>query len=206
MQEAGIRRGFHSAMIPASTRISPLLTRTYILKFPDMSSKNISNDTKSVNGGLTHFDEGGQAHMVDVGAKAETHRVAIASGVILMKPTTWAVITSGTAKKGDVLGIARIAAIMGAKRTADLIPLCHPLALTRVAVEFTTNEVESSIMCNAQVETYGKTGVEMEALTAVQIGLLTIYDMCKAIDRGMTITEVRVMEKLGGKSGHWKSE
>jgi cyclic pyranopterin phosphate synthase len=117
-----------------------------------------------------------------------------------------AVITSGSAKKGDVLGIARIAAIMGAKRTADLIPLCHPLALTRVAVEFTTNDAESSIMCNAQVETYGKTGVEMEALTAVQIGLLTIYDMCKAIDRGMTITDVRVMEKLGGKSGHWKSE
>jgi cyclic pyranopterin monophosphate synthase len=171
-----------------------------------MSSKKLSNDTKSDNGGLTHFDEGGQAHMVDVGAKAETHRIATASGVILMKPTTLAVITSGSAKKGDVLGIARIAAIMGAKRTADLIPLCHPLALTRVAVEFTTNDADSSIMCNAQVETYGKTGVEMEALTAVQIGLLTIYDMCKAIDRGMTITEVRVMEKLGGKSGHWKSE
>ena len=171
-----------------------------------MSSKKISHDTQSDNGGLTHFDEGGQAHMVDVGAKAETHRVAIASGVILMKPTTLAVITSGTAKKGDVQGIARIAAIMGAKRTADLIPLCHPLALTRVTVEFTINEAESSIMCNAQVETYGKTGVEMEALTAVQIGLLTIYDMCKAIDRGMTITDVRVMEKLGGKSGHWKTE
>ena len=171
-----------------------------------MSSKKLSTDMKSDNGGLTHFDEGGQAHMVDVGAKAENHRVAIASGVILMKPQTLAVITSGTAKKGDVLGIARIAAIMGAKRTADLIPLCHPLALTRVAVEFTTNDAESSIMCNAQVETYGKTGVEMEALTAVQIGLLTIYDMCKAIDRGMTITDVRVMEKQGGKSGHWKVE
>ncbi len=171
-----------------------------------MSSKKIANDMKSDNGGLTHFDEGGQAHMVDVGAKTETHRVAIASGVILMKPQTLAVITSGTAKKGDVLGIARIAAVMGAKRTADLIPLCHPLALTRVAVEFTTNDAESSIMCNAQVETYGKTGVEMEALTAVQIGLLTIYDMCKAIDRGMTITDVRVMEKQGGKSGHWKVE
>ena len=116
-----------------------------------MSSKKLSNDTKSDNGGLTHFDEGGQAHMVDVGAKAETHRIATASGVILMKPTTLAVITSGSAKKGDVLGIARIAAIMGAKRTADLIPLCHPLALTRVAVEFTTNDADSIIMCNAQV-------------------------------------------------------
>jgi cyclic pyranopterin phosphate synthase len=105
-----------------------------------------------------------------------------------------------------VLGIARIAAIMGAKRTADLIPLCHPLALTRVAVEFTSNDADASVMCNAQVETYGKTGVEMEALTAVQIGLLTIYDMCKAIDRGMVISDVRVMEKLGGKSGHWKTE
>jgi cyclic pyranopterin phosphate synthase len=171
-----------------------------------MSSKKTSHDTPTNNGGLTHFDEGGQAHMVDVGSKAETHRVATASGMIFMKPQTLAVITSGTAKKGDVLGIARIAAIMGAKRTADLIPLCHPLALTRVAVEFTTNDAESSIMCNALVETYGKTGVEMEALTAVQIGLLTIYDMCKAIDRGMTITDVRVMEKMGGKSGHWKTE
>ena len=158
------------------------------------------------NGGLTHFDDGGRAHMVDVGSKAETHRIAIASGLIRMKPQTLAVITSGTAKKGDVLGIARIAAIMGAKRTADLIPLCHPLALTRVAVEFTINDADASVMCNAQVETYGKTGVEMEALTAVQIGLLTIYDMCKAIDRGMVISDVRVMEKLGGKSGHWKTE
>ncbi|MEK0429229.1 MAG: molybdenum cofactor biosynthesis protein [Pseudomonadota bacterium] len=168
------------------------------------SEKNIP---PSVNhGGLTHFDDGGRAHMVDVGSKAETHRIAIASGLIRMKPQTLAVITSGTAKKGDVLGIARIAAIMGAKRTADLIPLCHPLALTRVAVEFTINDADASVMCNAQVETYGKTGVEMEALTAVQIGLLTIYDMCKAIDRGMVISDVRVMEKLGGKSGHWKTE
>jgi cyclic pyranopterin phosphate synthase len=170
-----------------------------------MSSEKSSHPSAH-HGGLTHFDEGGQAHMVDVGGKAETHRIAIASGVIRMKPQTLAVITSGTAKKGDVLGIARIAAIMGAKRTADLIPLCHPLALTRVAVEFTTDEADASVMCNAQVETYGKTGVEMEALTAVQIGLLTIYDMCKAIDRGMVISDVRVMEKLGGKSGHWKTE
>jgi cyclic pyranopterin phosphate synthase len=123
-----------------------------------------------------------------------------------MKPQTLAIITSGTAKKGDVLGIARIAAIMAAKRTSDLIPLCHPLALTRVAVEFTIIESDDSIMCNAQVETYGKTGVEMEALTAVQVGLLTIYDMCKAVDRGMVMTDIRVMEKQGGKSGHWKVE
>ena len=158
------------------------------------------------NGGLTHFDATGQAHMVDVGAKNETHRVAIASGVIRMLPQTLAIITSGTAKKGDVLGIARIAAIMAAKRTSDLIPLCHPLALTRVSVEFTIEEADASIMCNAQVETYGKTGVEMEALTAVQVGLLTIYDMCKAVDRGMVMSDIRVMEKQGGKSGHWKVE
>ena len=171
-----------------------------------MSSSHPSPNPADDNGGLTHFDATGQAHMVDVGAKNDTHRVAIASGIIRMKPQTLAVITSGTAKKGDVLGIARIAAIMGAKRTADLIPLCHPLALTRVAVEFTINDADASVMCNAQVETYGKTGVEMEALTAVQIGLLTIYDMCKAVDRGMVISDVRVMEKLGGKSGHWKTE
>ena len=140
--------------------------------------------------------------MVDVGAKNETHRVAIASGVIRMLPQTLAIITSGTAKKGDVLGIARIAAIMAAKRTSDLIPLCHPLALTRVSVEFTIEEADASIMCNAQVETYGKTGVEMEALTAVQVGLLTIYDMCKAVDRGMVMSDIRVMVKQGGKSGH----
>lgn len=158
------------------------------------------------NGGLTHFDSSGQAHMVDVGAKNETHRLAIASGVIRMLPQTLAIITSGTAKKGDVLGIARIAAIMAAKRTSDLLPLCHPLALTRVAVEFTIEEADASIMCNAQVETYGKTGVEMEALTAVQVGLLTIYDMCKAVDRGMVMSDIRVMEKQGGKSGHWKVE
>lgn len=169
-----------------------------------MNSENKSQHPASDNGGLTHFDEGGQAHMVNVGAKTETHRVAIASGLIRMKPQTLAVITSGTATKGDVLGIARIAAIMAAKRTADLIPLCHPLALTRVAVEFTINDADSSIMCNTQVETYGKTGVEMEALTAVQVGLLTIYDMCKAIDRGMVMTDIRVMEKHGGKSGSWK--
>ena len=153
--------------------------------------------------GLTHFDTSGQAHMVDVGAKQETHRIALAGGTIRMKPDTLAVIQSGNAKKGDVLGIARIAAIMAAKRTSDLIPLCHPLALTRVTVEFTVDEARAAVNCTAQVETYGKTGVEMEALTAVQVGLLTIYDMCKAIDRGMVMTDVRVLEKHGGKSGDW---
>ena len=154
---------------------------------------------------LTHFDAAGQAHMVDVGAKAETHRIAVATGSIRMKPETLALILSGTAKKGDVLGIARIAAIMASKRTADLVPLCHPLALTRVAVDFTTDEPNNAVHCRAQVETYGKTGVEMEALTAVQVGLLTVYDMCKAVDRGMVMTDIRVTEKAGGKSGDWKA-
>lgn len=143
--------------------------------------------------------------MVDVGAKAETHRIAVATGSIRMKPETLALILSGTAKKGDVLGIARIAAIMASKRTADLVPLCHPLALTRVAVDFTTDEPSNTVHCRAQVETYGKTGVEMEALTAVQVGLLTVYDMCKAADRGMVMTDIRVTEKAGGKSGDWKA-
>jgi cyclic pyranopterin phosphate synthase len=154
---------------------------------------------------LTHFDATGQAHMVDVGAKAETHRIALATGSIRMKPETLALILSGTAKKGDVLGIARIAAIMASKRTSDLIPLCHPLALTRVTVDFETDEATASVHCKAQVETHGKTGVEMEALTAVQIGLLTIYDMCKAADRGMVMSNIRVMEKHGGKSGDWSA-
>lgn len=156
-----------------------------------------------MNNGLTHFDIAGQAHMVDVGAKDETHRIARAGGSIVMKPETLAIIQSGSAKKGDVLGIARIAAIMGAKRTSDLVPLCHPLALTRVAVEFEVDASTSSITCSAQVETVGKTGVEMEALTAVQVALLTIYDMCKAVDRGMVMTNIRVLEKHGGKSGDW---
>jgi cyclic pyranopterin monophosphate synthase len=154
---------------------------------------------------LTHFDTTGQAHMVDVGAKQETHRTAVAAGSIRMKPETLAIILAGSAKKGDVLGIARIAAIMGAKRTSDLVPLCHPLALTRVTVDFTTDEANSSVHCTAQVETYGKTGVEMEALTAVQVGLLTVYDMCKAVDRGMVMSNIRVMEKHGGKSGDWSA-
>lgn len=152
---------------------------------------------------LTHFDTEGQAHMVDVSAKAETHRVARAAGRIRMQPATLALIAQGTAKKGDVLGVARIAAIQGAKRTADLIPLCHPLPITRVAVEFELDEAASAVVCSAQVETLGRTGVEMEALTAVQIGLLTIYDMCKAADRGMVMEQIRVLEKQGGKSGAW---
>ena len=152
---------------------------------------------------LTHFDSHGQAHMVDVSAKAETHRIARASGVIRMLPATFALIRQGTAKKGDVLGVARIAAIQGAKRTADLVPLCHPLPITRVAVEFELDAERSLVRCTAQVETLGRTGVEMEALTAVQVGLLTVYDMCKAADRGMVIDCVRVLEKHGGKSGDW---
>jgi cyclic pyranopterin phosphate synthase len=152
------------------------------------------------NGGLTHFDQGGQAHMVDVGGKNQTHRVALATGVIRMQPATLAIIESGTAKKGDVLGIARIAAIMAAKRTGELIPLCHPLALTHVSVEFETDASSASVRCTARVETYGKTGVEMEALTAVQVGLLTVYDMCKAVDKSMVMTDICVTEKRGGKS------
>ncbi|MGI4720658.1 MAG: cyclic pyranopterin monophosphate synthase MoaC [Janthinobacterium lividum] len=153
--------------------------------------------------GLTHFDSTGQAHMVDVGAKQDTHRTAVAAGTIRMRPETLALIQSGTAKKGDVIGIARIAAIMASKRTSDLVPLCHPLPITRVTVDFEIDEAASSVHCRAQVETIGKTGVEMEALTAVQVGLLTIYDMCKAVDRGMVMTNVRVLEKHGGKSGDW---
>jgi len=155
---------------------------------------------------LTHFDATGQAHMVDVGAKNETHRIAVAAGTIRMQPATLELVKSGTAKKGDVLGVARIAAIMAAKRTSDLVPLCHPLALTRVAVDFEVDEAANAVHCRAQVETYGKTGVEMEALTSVQVGLLTIYDMCKAVDRGMVMTNIRVLEKHGGKSGDWTAD
>ncbi|MCX7264064.1 MAG: cyclic pyranopterin monophosphate synthase MoaC [Betaproteobacteria bacterium] len=154
---------------------------------------------------LTHFDGHGQAHMVDVGAKAATHRIAVATGCIQMQPETMALVLSGSAKKGDVLGIARIAGIQGAKRTSDLIPLCHPLALTRVALVFDIpkDSAVPTVVCTATAETVGPTGVEMEALTAVQVALLTIYDMCKAVDRGMTITNVKLLEKHGGKSGHW---
>jgi cyclic pyranopterin monophosphate synthase len=155
---------------------------------------------------LTHFDSQGQAHMVDVSAKAETHRIARASGVIRMQPATLALIEAGTAKKGDVIGVARIAAIQAAKRTSELIPLCHPLPITRVAVEFEIEAAANRVRCTAQVETLGRTGVEMEALTAVQVGLLTIYDMCKAADRGMVMGEIRVLEKHGGKSGDWVAD
>ena len=150
---------------------------------------------------LTHFDAQGQAHMVDVAAKAATHRIAVAMGRIEMLPDTLRLIESGTAKKGDVLGIARIAGIQAAKKTSDLIPLCHPLALTRVALGFEVDTAASHVTCQATVETVGPTGVEMEALTAVQVALLTIYDMVKAVDRGMTITDVKLLEKHGGKSG-----
>jgi cyclic pyranopterin phosphate synthase len=150
---------------------------------------------------LTHFDAAGQAHMVDIADKAVTRRVAIAAGSIRMQPATLERVRDGSAAKGDVLGVARIAAIQGAKRTADLIPLCHPIALTRVTVEFSIDETHASVHCRAQAECDGRTGVEMEALTAVQVGLLTIYDMVKAVDRGMVITDVRLLEKHGGKSG-----
>lgn len=152
---------------------------------------------------LTHFDAQGQAHMVDVGEKAETQRVAVATGRISMLPATLALILDGSAKKGDVLGVARIAAIQGAKRTSELIPLCHPIGLTRVGVEFDVDRANSTVTCTATAECFGRTGVEMEALTAVSVGLLTVYDMCKAVDRGMRIESVRLLEKRGGKSGHW---
>ncbi len=152
---------------------------------------------------LTHFDERGAARMVDVGAKEETARVAVAAGRIRMRPATLATVLRGTAKKGDVLGVARIAAIQGAKRTSELVPLCHPVPLSSVAVEFTADERESWVECRATVACTGRTGVEMEALTAVQVGLLTIYDMCKAVDRGMTMEAIRLLEKRGGKSGTW---
>ena len=150
---------------------------------------------------LTHFDAHGQAHMVDVSDKAATRRSATAQGRIRMLPETLHLIEQGTAKKGDVLGIARIAGIQGAKKTSDLIPLCHPIALTRVAVDFEVQADKSCVVCTATAEVNGQTGVEMEALTAVQVALLTIYDMCKAADRGMTITDVKLLEKHGGKSG-----
>jgi cyclic pyranopterin monophosphate synthase len=187
-----------------------------------MTNNSAQNTFGFNTSGLTHFDAQGQAHMVDVAAKAATHRIAVAQGRITMLPATFALIEAGTAKKGDVLGIARIAGIQGAKKTSDLIPLCHPLALTRIAINFealqATNtpataknslisekypSTQPSIICTATVETVGQTGVEMEALTAVQVALLTIYDMCKAVDRGMTMTDVRVLEKHGGKSGSY---
>jgi len=152
---------------------------------------------------FTHFDAKGQAHMVDVGGKAETHRIARASGSIRMQPATLRAILAGSHKKGDVLGIARIAAIQGAKRSADLIPLSHPIPLSKIAIVFTHKARPARVICEATVETIGRTGVEMEALSAVAVGLLTIYDMCKAVDRGMQLGDIRLLEKRGGKSGTW---
>ncbi|MBU0602333.1 MAG: cyclic pyranopterin monophosphate synthase MoaC [Gammaproteobacteria bacterium] len=155
---------------------------------------------------LTHFDAEGQAHMVDVGAKAHTARVARAAGSIGMQAATFELVRSGTAKKGDVLGIARIAGIQASKRASDLIPLCHPIALTKVSVDFALDEVAHRVHCEVSAHTTGQTGVEMEALTAVSVALLTIYDMCKAVDRGMQISDIRLLEKAGGKSGHWQAD
>jgi len=173
---------------------------TRVGRHPRPANPMSASDTRKT---LTHFDARGQAHMVDVSAKPATHRVAVATGRIEMQPSTLAIIEAGTAKKGDVLGIARIAGIQAAKKTSDLIPLCHPLALTRVAVEFEVAGLQypgvTGIACTATVETVGQTGVEMEALTAVQVALLTIYDMCKAVDRGMVMQQMRVKEKKGGK-------
>lgn len=152
---------------------------------------------------LTHFDAKGQAHMVDVAAKGETARVAWATGRIRMRPAVLRLISRGSAKKGDVLGVARVAAIQAAKRTSELIPLCHPLAITNVSVDFKLNRRASTVDCTASVATVGRTGVEMEALTAVAAALLTIYDMCKATDRGMRLQDIQLLEKKGGKSGHW---
>ena len=155
---------------------------------------------------FSHFDKRGRAHMVDVGAKTETQRLARATGSIYMQPDTLRLIQEGDAKKGDVLGIARIAAIQGSKKTAELIPLCHPISLTRVSVEFEIDEEVNEIHCTVTAETIGRTGVEMEALTAVSVALLTIYDMCKAVDRGMTMGAIRLIEKSGGKSGDWSQD
>ena len=156
------------------------------------------------SGKLSHFDRSGQAHMVDVADKPETHRVAIASGAIRMAPSTLKLILRGSARKGDVLGVARLAAIQAAKRTAELIPLCHSLGLTRVSAEFSAEKRKSAIRLTVAVETVSRTGVEMEALTAVSVGLLTVYDMCKAADRAMTIGDIKLLEKYGGRSGHFR--
>ena len=168
----------------------------------------MNNNVEDINklNDLTHFDSAGQAHMVDVGDKKETKRVAVASGTITMNPETLSLIQSGSSKKGDVLGVARIAAIQASKKTSELIPLCHPLAITRVTADFEIQQALNSVNCRATVETWGKTGVEMEALSAVSVALLTIYDMCKAVDRGMTIKNIGLKEKSGGKSGTWIAE
>lgn len=153
---------------------------------------------------LTHFNQQGKAHMVDVGNKPVSRRVAVAEGTIHMQPETLEMIMQGGHKKGDVLGIARVAGIMAAKKTAELIPLCHPISITHVEIELEAHKKNNAIHCHVTIETRDQTGVEMEALTAVQITLLTIYDMCKSVDRGMTLSDIQLLEKSGGKSGHWK--
>ena len=155
---------------------------------------------------LTHFNAAGNAHMVDVGDKAVTHRVAVAGGKITMLPATYEMVCAGTHKKGDVLGIARVAGIMAAKRTSELIPLCHPIGLTRVDVDFVTHDADTSVECRVRAEVHSQTGVEMEALIGLQVALATIYDMCKAVDRGMQMTDIRLIEKSGGKSGHYLAD
>ena len=190
-------------MMPANLLPAAPLAVAHAMTAPDHRAELPATPSSAAPSPLSHFDSAGQAHMVDVSAKAETHRIARASGEICMRSATLALIEAGHAAKGDVLGVARIAAIQAAKRTPELIPLCHPLPITRVAVDFTIDREASRVICTAQVETHGRTGVEMEALTAVQIGLLTIYDMLKAADRGMVMGNVRVLEKHGGKSGDW---
>lgn len=155
---------------------------------------------------LTHFNAAGNAHMVDVGDKAVTHRVAVAGGKIVMLPATYEMVCAGTHKKGDVLGIARVAGIMAAKKTSELIPLCHPIGLTRVDVDFVTHDADTSVECRVRAEVHSQTGVEMEALIGLQVALATIYDMCKAVDRGMQMTDIRLLEKSGGKSGHYLAD
>lgn len=172
---------------------------------PNHSKPAAPNSNTPANGALTHFDQAGQAHMVDISEKADTQRSALASGTITMQAATFALVEAGNSKKGDVLGIARIAAIQATKRTAELIPLCHPIALTKVSVTFELNAPMNQVTCQARAECLGKTGVEMEALTAVSIGLLTIYDMCKAVDRGMVISNIQLLEKSGGKSGEFRA-
>ncbi len=162
------------------------------------------NSSQPAHSGLSHFNRAGEAHMVDVGDKAVTQRIAVAEGRIVMLPETLQLIASGQHGKGDVLGIARVAGIMAAKKTSELVPLCHPLAITKVTVDLRTDEAANAVWCQATVHTSGQTGVEMEALTAVQIALLTVYDMCKAVDRGMVMTDVGLLEKRGGKSGVWR--
>lgn len=174
------------------------------VNFAEILQTSVTLASTSTMSKLTHFNAQGDAHMVNVADKAITHRRAIAQGRIVMQPATLALIEQGGHKKGDVLGIARLAGIMAAKKTGDLIPLCHPLVLTHISVDFSIDSQSHSILCQTIVETEGKTGVEMEALTAVQIALLTVYDMCKAVDRGMSMHDIALLEKSGGKSGTWK--